>query len=207
MNATPSAQGSAELVLADIRREFPAFRIVAKRQSLLSTIVHGLLVVVTLGGQRRYLSDYHTVIGSTLFVADSWESLPDVDRTILLLHERVHLRQARRLTPVGMAFVYLIPLFPLGLAYGRARLEWEAYIETIRATAERKGLEAARTLRPGLIRRFCSADYGWMWPFPVTVNRWYDRVIAQIEAEIGAKSSAKVDAEHPRTTDELREDS
>ena len=42
-----------------------------------------------------------------------------------------------------MAFVYLVPFFPLFLAWGRARLEWEAYVETIRATAEVRGLDAA----------------------------------------------------------------
>jgi len=189
--------GDAELDA--IRREFPTFRILEKRQSHLSTAIHLLLVGLTFGGQRRYLTDFHTVIGRTLFVADSWRTLSSVDRVILLRHELVHLRQSQRLTFVGMALVYLLPFFPLGLAYGRARLEWEAYTETLRATAEYKGLAAARALRAGIVRRFCSAEYGWMWPFPVTVNRWYDRVIAQIEAE--------VDQGHPRTMDGKRENS
>src|SRR5688572_24836032 len=191
-----------ELLLAEIRREFPGFAVVPKRGSRLSLIVHVLLMAVTFGGQRRYLTDFHTVLGSTLFVADSWDQLADTDRVILLLHERVHLRQSRRLTSPGMALVYLLPFFPLGLAYGRARLEWEAYTETLRATARYKGLAAAQALRPGLVRRFCTADYGWMWPFPVTVNRWYDRVIAQIEAEI----DAEIEDGHPRKNGK-REDS
>jgi len=33
-----------------------------------------------------------------------------------------------------MALVYLLPVLPLFLAWGRARIEWEAYVETIRAT-------------------------------------------------------------------------
>lgn len=194
---SPALELEAERLLADIRREFPRFRITPKRESSLSRVIHYLLAAVTFGGQRRYLTDFHTVIGHTLFVADSWRTLADVDRVILLSHERVHLRQGRRLSTLGMALVYLVPFFPLGLAYGRARLEWEAYTETLRATAQRKGLGAARALRPALVRRFCSAEYGWMWPFPVTVNRWYDRVIAQIEAEI--------DDGHPRAMDGKRE--
>ena len=186
-------------LLAEIQREFPGFTIVAKEASVVSRWIHLTLCVLTLGGQRRYLTDFHTWIGRTLFVSHSWRRLPDVDRVILLLHERVHLRQSRRLTLPGMALVYLLPFFPVGLAYGRARLEWEAYTETIRATAALRGIEAAEALRPGIVERFCSADYGWMWPFPVTVNRWYDRVIAQIEAEI--------DDAHPRTTDGKRENS
>lgn len=186
-------------LLAEIQREFAGFTVVAKEASTLSHLIHLGLQTLTLGGQRRYLTDFHTVIGRTLFVAPSWRTLPDVDRVILLLHERVHLRQGRRLGFLGMALVYLLPIFPVGLAYGRARLEWEAYTETVRATAARKGLAAAEALRPGIVRRFCSADYGWMWPFPVTVNRWYDRVIAQIEAEI--------DDARAGTTDGKRENS
>jgi hypothetical protein len=109
--------------------------------------------------------------------------MSDVDRVILLRHERVHLRQRRRYGFVGMAVLYLLPLLPLGLAYGRARLEWEAYEETIRATAEHYGLAAVKTvdLREHLVKRFTGPDYGWMWPFPKTIERWYDSTVAAIE--------------------------
>jgi hypothetical protein len=86
-----------------------------------------------------------------------------------------------------MAFLYFIPFFPVGLAYGRARIEWEAYEETLRATAELCGLEQARSpaLRAGIVRRFTGGDYGWMWPFRRQVERWYDQALerlAQAEA-------------------------
>ena len=111
-------------VMAEIREEFPSFRIVHKDQSLLSRLIDRALKLVTLGAQRTYLSEYYTVIGSTLYVPRSWESVSYVDGAILLRHERVHLRQKRRYGMVLMAFLYLVPFFPLGLAYGRARLEW-----------------------------------------------------------------------------------
>ena len=85
-----------------------------------------------------------------------------------------------------MAFLYLIPLFPLGLAYGRARLEWEAYTETLRATARYRGFAAARSpqLRDEIVRRFTGPDYAWMWPFPKQVNSWYDEVLAGLERPV-----------------------
>jgi hypothetical protein len=171
-------------MIKEIRKEFPAFRIVAKRESPLSKLIHGCLVVLTLGGQRSFLSHYHTVLGDTLYTPDSWESTADLDRVIVLRHERVHLRQRRRYGFALMAFLYLIPFLPLGLAYGRARLEWEAYAETLRATAELKGLAAARDerLRQALITRFTGAAYGWMWPFPAAIARWYDDVLAELGA-------------------------
>lgn len=184
-------------LLADLREEFPAFRIRPKRGDALSQAIDRLLRIITLGKQNRYLTTYYTVLGSTLYVPDSWADLPDVDRVILLRHERVHLRQRRRLTFAGMAFLYLVPFFPLGLAYGRARLEWEAYTETLWATAELHGTPAAWALKDQIVGRFVSADYAWMWPFPATIDRWYDRVIAEIEAKQRERASSPVKRKHP----------
>jgi hypothetical protein len=177
---TPSA---SEAFILEIKREFPDFRIVAKRESALSKLIDIALKLVTLGGQRDYMTHYHTVLGSTLYTPASWESTPDLDRLITLRHERVHLRQRRRLSFPLMAFLYMIPFFPVGLAYGRARLEWEAYEETLSATTELRGVGALRSreLREHIVRRFTGADYGWMWPFRSVVERWYDRAIESIE--------------------------
>jgi hypothetical protein len=173
----------SELFIDEIRNEFPEFRIVRKAGNAFSQTIDTALKILTLGGQRHYLTHYHTVIGYTLYVPESWEKGSDVDRVILLRHERVHMRQRRRYGMLGMAFLYLLPLFPLGLAYGRARIEWEAYEETLRATAEHLGLDVARCpeLRAKLIERFTGPDYGWMWPFPKTVGRWIDIAVRDIE--------------------------
>jgi hypothetical protein len=173
----------SERCIAQIHGEFPRFRIVPKARDPLSRAIAVLLRVITLGGQRQYLSHYHTVIGYTLYVPASWETTSDVDRVILLRHERVHLLQRRRYGFGGMALLYLLPFFPVGLAYGRARLEWEAYEETLRATAEHYGLSAVRApeLRAKLVERFTGPDYGWMWPFRRAVEGWYDRAVRDIE--------------------------
>jgi hypothetical protein len=178
----PHGRTRAEELLDDIRREFPSFDVQRKRSSDLQRGIALFLRIVTFGAMRTYLTEYHTVLFGTLWVPDSWESLEDDDRYILLRHERVHLRQRKRLGDVLMAFVYLVPFFPLGLAYGRARLEWEAYMETVRATYEVKGLERARLLRRHIVDRFVRADYGWMWPFRRSVEGWFDELIADIEA-------------------------
>jgi hypothetical protein len=175
----------SERFVDDLRAEFPAFRICAKRGDRLSRAIDVLLRVVTLGGQRHYLTRYHTVIGDTLYVPETWPKLSDLDRVILLRHERVHLRQRRRYGGALMAFLYLVPFLPLGLAYGRARIEWEAYTETLRATAELRGYEALASteLREQIIRRFTGPDYGWMWPFRSVVEGWYDGVVSQLLRE------------------------
>ncbi len=172
--------GLSEAFLSDMRAEFPSFAIVPKRESRLQRVIHVLLAVITFGGQRVYLTHYHTVLFGKLYVPDSWSSMSDVDRYVLLRHERVHLRQRKRMGDLAMAFVYLVPFFPLGLAYGRARIEWEAYEETLRATAEVRGRAAAEGLRAHIVRRFTGGDYGWMWPFPRVVNRWFDEVMKDL---------------------------
>ena len=166
--------------VAEICAEFPSFEILPKRTSPLQRAIHHVLAAVTLGGQRVYLTRYHTVMFGKLWVPDSWESMTDTERYILLRHERVHLRQRARMGDVAMAFVYLVPIFPLGLAWGRARIEWEAYVETIRATAEVHGRAAAEALRPEIVRRFTSGDYGWMWPFPSAIHRWFDEALPPV---------------------------
>jgi hypothetical protein len=170
-----------ERLLAEIAAEFPGFEIVPKRESALQKLIAQLLAVITLGGQRHYLTRYHTVLFGKLYVPDAWEAMDDGARYVLLRHERVHLRQRRRMGDVAMGFVYLLPLFPIGLAWGRARIEWEAYVETIVATAELHGLEAARKLEDDIVRRYVGPDYGWMWPFPATIRRWFRRVIDGLE--------------------------
>ena len=56
---------------------------------------------------------------------------------------------------------------------------------TLRATAEVRGLDAAHdpALHDEIVRRFTSADYGWMWPFPRMIRGWIARALAEIEHE------------------------
>jgi hypothetical protein len=184
-----------ERLLNEIQCEFADFRIRRKRESALQRAISVALAAITLGGQRRYLTRYHTVLFGMLYVSDAWTAMSDDDRYILLCHERVHLRQHRRMGQLLMAFLYLFPLFPLFLAWGRARIEWEAYVETIRATAEVHGLDAARGLREEIVRRYVGPDYGWMWPFPGTVRRWFGEVIADLERKAAAGSLTRSDAD------------
>jgi hypothetical protein len=169
-------------LLADMLVEFPRFRLVPKSGDRLSRIIDQCLRIVTLGLQNRYLTEYHTVIGETLYLAPTWNGMDDPARYVLLCHERIHLRQRRRYGTLGMALLYLLPLLPLGLALGRARIEWEAYRETLRASAEMYGMAAVEqpALRAKIVERFTGPDYGWMWPFPRTVAEWYDCAVKEL---------------------------
>ncbi|AKF06687.1 hypothetical protein [Sandaracinus amylolyticus] len=165
-----------------LQREFPGLRVISKRGHTMSIVIDRLLKIVTLGGQSAYLTRYTTVLGRTIYTPTEWEQRDPRERYVTMRHEAVHLRQSRRYGMLLMSVLYALPFFPLGLAYGRARIEWEAYAETFRAVAEVWGPARARSpeMRAHVLKQFTSPAYGWMWPFPKQVNRWIDEVLATL---------------------------
>jgi hypothetical protein len=153
-------------------------RIFRKDQVWHQRAIHYLLIAATLGGQRRYLQEYVTTIGRTIYVTPDWDERPLGDRYATLRHEAVHLRQFRRYGLLPMALAYLLLPLPLGLAWCRMRLEREAYEETIRVHHELGTLDAG--LRRHILGQFTSGAYGWMWPFPRAVARWYDAFVGSL---------------------------
>jgi hypothetical protein len=159
-------------------------RIVKKRGVLHQRLAATVLRVLTFGGQRTYLTHYVTTLGHTIYVPDDFDEWEAGDAWRILRHELVHVAQFERYGWLLMIVVYGFFPLPAGLAYGRARLEWEAYAETLRATAEIDGVEAARdpALHARITGRFTGPDYGWMWPFPRVVRGWIAEEVRRIEA-------------------------
>jgi hypothetical protein len=168
---------------AELAREFPGFRVVKKDASRLHRAIDRALRILTFGKMTRYLDGYQTTIGKTVYVTADWDSRRADERYVTMRHEAVHLRQFRRYTLPGMALFYLLLPVPMGAAYFRMRLERAAYEETIRASAEVWGLDYAsgRELRERVIGAFVGPAYGWMWPFRRPLERWYDRVLAELD--------------------------
>ncbi|MFO0554547.1 MAG: hypothetical protein U0271_39590 [Polyangiaceae bacterium] len=177
-----SPKRELEDFIAALKVEFPNFKLIPKRESPLSRAIDLALKIATFGQQREFMSRYYTVIGDRLYLPDGFDDADPRSVIVTLRHERVHLLQRRRLTFLGMALVYLLLPFPVGLAYGRARLEWEAYRETLRATLELFGEDALRSaaLRTRIVSQFTSAAYLWMWPFKGSVERWYDEALEEL---------------------------
>ena len=157
---------------------------VHKEEHARSARIDRALRLITFGGQSGYVSTYTTVLGSTIYVPASWDARSDDARYITLRHEAVHLRQFRRYGALGMTVIYGLIFFPVGLAAGRAFIEWEAYRETLEATAEVHGVEAAAdpALHAHIRTQFVGPAYVYMWPFPASVQRWIDRAVADIRA-------------------------
>ncbi|MGE0786930.1 MAG: hypothetical protein AB7S26_14755 [Sandaracinaceae bacterium] len=171
-----------ERYLDELKARFAKLRVIDKANDPLSKLIDRALRVVTFGGQSEFLSRYVTTIGQTIYLPAGWDRRSPESRYCTLRHEAIHLEQFRRYGFVLMSFLYVVPFFPLGLAYGRARIEWEAYAETLRAHAEVFGADAARDpkLHAYIRRQFTSAAYGWMWPFDRTIQRWIDLELSRI---------------------------
>jgi hypothetical protein len=185
MNAPDDARARASLeaLRAAFASRARPVRVVPKRAYWHQRVADVLLRIVTLGGQRTYLTRYVTTLGHTIYVPDGFDAWPAAKACEVLRHEAVHVAQFERFGWLGMIVLYgLVPL-PLGVAYGRARLEWQAYRESLRAVAELEGLDAARetAFHDEIVRRFTGPDYGWMWPFPRAVRRWIRDALSEIE--------------------------
>jgi len=170
-----------ECLLAEIKAEFPGFRLISKESSALQQLIAKALRLITVGKMDSYLSQYHTTLGQTIYVPAKWEHTSEDARYVTLCHERVHMRQFRRYTWPGMAILYLLVPLPMGFAYFRARFEMQAYAESMRAEAVVGGMErvASAEYREYLFRQFTGASYGWMWPYRRSLQRWYEAALQE----------------------------
>jgi hypothetical protein len=166
----------------EIAAEFPRFRLIRKDASLLQRSIDVALRVLTLGGLRHYLDDFVTTLGQRVYVPRDFAERPARERWVTLRHERVHLRQFRRWGFPLMALAYLFGPLPFGLAWARMRLERAAYEESLRAAVEAHGIAHVcdAAYRAHVIALFTGPAYGWMWPFPRAMARWYDGMVAAL---------------------------
>jgi hypothetical protein len=167
----------------EIAEEFPSFKIIPKSESALMKALNIFLKIVTFGKMKTFMSHFTTVVGCKVYVPSNWE---DFNKKSILRHERVHMRQAKRVGRIWFSIAYVMLWFPIGLAYFRMKWEQEAYEETMRFVAERKGGMAMLEhdgYRERMVKRFTGHKYVWTWPFRKSVEKWYDETVAKIKQE------------------------
>jgi hypothetical protein len=153
------------------------------------TALHYAVLVLTLGRNRTFLTRYATTIGPYIALPPDWLArLDEPWLRYLLVHERVHVQQFKRWgfgsAHVGMftmGFAYLFLPLPVGLAWFRWMLEREAYAAGIRANLADRVLDPPhvvaglrRVLIAGAVEQLTTGAYGWTWPFPGAVRRWFE---------------------------------
>lgn len=154
--------------------------IVVAKRGWFWTALHWLVVIVTFGRNRRFATDYVTTIGRWIAVPVGME--PSAG---LLAHERHHVSQFARaglgvpeigIVVLGIAYL-LLPL-PLGLAWCRWRIERTAYVagwtvELAAMPAEWRFVRRQQLIAHG-VEQMTAGAYGWAWPFPAAVRRWFE---------------------------------
>jgi hypothetical protein len=168
-------------LLAEIKQEFPKFKLVHKRDSSLMKVIDLFLKVITFWKMRDFMRTFTTTIGCTVYVPSSWPMRPPKSRMIILRHERIHMRQRKRLW-LWYSLSYLLLPVPALWAYFRMKYEMEAYEESLRAVVEYYGTPSLTpVLKEKYVAYFTGPSYFWTWPWRKRVERWYDGVIARLQ--------------------------
>ncbi|MEZ4269239.1 MAG: hypothetical protein R3F39_23020 [Myxococcota bacterium] len=171
-----------QALLDELRERHPGFRIIRKSESPVSRALDRALRLITGGRQARFLDAFITTLGARVYVPDRWDAMRAGERYCIMRHEAVHIAQFRRFTWPGMMLLYLVAPLPAVFAGGRALIEWQAYRETLVATWQLYGPEAARApaLADHIVARFTGPDYVWMWVRGKTIRRLIDRTLARL---------------------------
>lgn len=177
----PSTEGSRDQVVADIRKEFPDFKIVSKNDSRFMRFMDVLVRIVTFGQMKRFMV-MNTTVGHTVYTSTDWDDDPESHKIEVLLHERIHLRQQKRYGKLLFAFLYTFFPLPFFFAYFRTKFEQEAYAESMRYKASIEGIRALERddYRQRMVDRFTSATYGWMWYSKNDIEIWFSQVVIDL---------------------------
>lgn len=161
-------------VKAQIKAEFPAFKVKHKGDSALMKLLKPFMT-------KTFMTSFTTTIWHTVYVPDSFDSWPAASQCAVLRHERVHMRQARKLTFPVFACLYLFVFFPVGLAWCRTRFEQEAYEESLAAYKDYGFDYSSPILKARMVAHFTTGEYGWMWLFPKSIESWFDGAVARLQ--------------------------
>jgi hypothetical protein len=184
MTYTPTKADENKL-FADVSNEFPEFDIVDKSESTFMKVLNVLLLVLTFGQSKKFMTHYVTTIGNTMYVPEAWDIFQPEQRMEIYRHERVHLRQSKAHGAFTFAVRYLFLPFPFFWATWRTRFEQEAYEESMRAMLEYQGVGALDnpTYRAAMVAQFTTGAYGWMCINRIAIEQWFDTTAAKLRSE------------------------
>jgi hypothetical protein len=195
---------SVKLALLEFKGKRAFGLCIKHKQEVLAWRVLARIVLVLTFGQVNLLEKFWSTIGNVVYVPKRVDpkgkvllfgDLPFEDYRVLS-HELVHVEDFYRFgfpsvkggRAVGVALfilIYVFLFFPVGLAYGRYRLERKAYLAGLIAAKRCGGYDItaqAEFLRRAV--RSCSTSpwYLWPWPFPQQVQRWFEHQLDLAEA-------------------------
>ena len=189
-----------ELVTA-AQQIFPDLKIKYKDQSSFMKLLGTLLFF-----NKSFMTSYTTTVGSTVyFPSESFIKVRPITAEVILLHELIHVSDARKFNKFLFGFLYLIPLalLPLALlmflfswkialpllilsavplpAYFRMLFEKRAYLVSLYCTYK---LSVKKQFNVNLeksaadyVGNFKDSSYYFMWPFKNLDKEFADAVV------------------------------
>ncbi len=179
------------MTIADLeretRKEFPEFRIVPKAGNRFMRTLDVLLKIITFGQMKWFMPNFTTTIGYTIYTPERWGSMSELSRMIIIRHERIHMRQSKRYGRVLFSLMYLLWPIPIRRAYGRRKLEKEAYEVSLRCILQAYGPKRllSPAIKENMVKHFTTAQYFWMWIRKSDIEEWYDSTVLRLLDEEG----------------------
>jgi len=168
--------------IKEIQTEFPDFKMIPKSSSKLMKAINVFLKIITFGLFKDFMVNFTTTIGNTVYTPDHWAAWPEYSQVRILKHEKIHMQQSKKYGRILYSFLYLFFPLPFLLCYFRAKFEKEAYAETIRVAYEQFGDKALNeAFKQFIIKQFTGPSYLWMWPFPQSLENWYNSVVEKVK--------------------------
>ncbi len=171
-----------EEIISKIKEEFPDFELCANEDSKFISLLSFLFKIITLGKINNFASQYTLTLRDKIYTPKRWSTLPDKHKASILRHELIHMKQQKKYTLPVFLFCYFLLPFPFFFSWFRARIEWEAYEESMRFEYEINGTKSLlnKEYRNNLVDLFVGPYYGWMWPYRKQVEKWYDDALKKI---------------------------
>jgi hypothetical protein len=177
------SQAKYENLIAEVKEEFPDFEIKNKSESSLMDAIDIFLKIITFNQMNSFMKNFTTTLGNKIYVPSEWNKYSLIDKSAIIRHERVHMRQARKYTRPLFSFLY-VAVLPLGFAYFRKKFEQEAYEESLKAYYEYYGDRVfTQNFKNQIIGNFTSAQYFWIWLIKSDIEKWYDESVTKIKSK------------------------
>lgn len=173
-------------LIVEIGREFENFKIRPKQTSRLMKVINLFLKVITFGKFDSFMKFTTTIGYYTIYTPINWDEKPEEKKIELLRHERIHLRQRRKLSIVLFSLLYLFLPFPVLFAWFRLSFEKEAYEESMRTIYEQDGNTSRlreASYKEAMTSKLVGAPYFWAWYRKHSIELWFDNFVASLESE------------------------
>ena len=151
-------------LLVATKAEHKDFRIIKKTDSSFMKFLNVLLLIITFGQMKSFMTEFITTIGYKVYVPKDFDSWPESNRFLTIVHESVHMKQRKNalLGGFGFSFAYLFLPLPAFFALCRLRYEIEAYAtdavfghRVYHFSKESRAKEVAQLLS--------NSSYFWTW--------------------------------------------